>query len=91
MPASVEKYKAAPNSGFFSLHADASGKNVYPEEMKYVFGMQNSSGGVNDACIASLPAGEQWRCIFANYSYAHSVTPMFPLQSSLDSWQMGSK
>lgn len=58
--------------------------------MKYVFGMQNSTGGLNQACIRSLPVSEQWRCIFANYSYAHSATPMFPLQSAIDAWQMGS-
>jgi hypothetical protein len=36
MPATVKKYKAAPNSGFFALHADATGTPLYPDEMKYV-------------------------------------------------------
>ena len=62
------KYKAAPNSGFFLLHKTVAGVSLYPDEMKYVFNMQNSSGGVNSKCIASLGPADQWRCIFANYS-----------------------
>ena len=40
------------------------------------------------ACVASLPPDEQWRCVLANYSYAFSATPMFPLQSSVDLYQL---
>merc|ERR1712151_813287 len=67
------------------FHPSADSKTLYMNEMKYVFQMQNSSSGVNSDCAA---AGHDWRCIFANYSYAYSSTPFFPLQSSLDSWQM---
>lgn len=90
LPKTVKKYKAAPNSGFFSLHATAAGEMLYPDEMKYVYTMQNSSGGVNAGCREAMAgSGDEWRCIFANYSYAHSTTKMFPLQSGTDSWQMG--
>lgn len=92
LPKSVERYKAAPNSGFFSLHQNSNGESLYPDQMKYVYNMQNSSGGVNANCAAALAGTPDaaWKCIFANFSYAHSDTPMFPLQSSLDSWQMSS-
>jgi hypothetical protein len=91
MPASVQRYKAAPNSGFFALHSTAAGNPLYPNEMKYVYTMQNSSGGVAPRCAAALAGTDDaWRCIFANYSYSYSTTPMFPLQSAVDSWQMGS-
>eukprot|EP00038_Savillea_parva_P009105 m.181293 g.181293 ORF g.181293 m.181293 type:complete len:413 (-) comp15219_c0_seq1:237-1475(-) len=90
MPPSVKKFKAAPNSGFFLLHDTYSGQSLYPNELEYVYHMQNSSGGVNPSCAAALKGTpDAWRCIFANYSYAYSSTPMFPLQSALDSWQMG--
>merc|ERR1712137_173987 len=85
MPSTVVKFKAAPVSGFFLFHRSADSKTLYMNEMKYVFQMQNSSSGVNSACLA---AGHDWRCIFANYSYSYSRTPMYLLQSSLDSWQM---
>ena len=51
--------------------------------------MQNATGGLHRDCVASLPAADRWRCMFANYSYAHTRLPMFPLQSALDAWQMG--
>ena len=90
LPRTVKKYKAAPNSGFFSLHATAAGEMQYPDEMKYVYSMQNSTNGVNAHCKEAMAgSGEEWKCIFANFSYAHSTTKMFPLQSGTDSWQMG--
>ena len=84
----IKRFKAAPVSGFFLMHATASGKLLYPDEMKYVFHMQNSSGGVNAACLESHEPADRWRCIFANESYAHTKTPMFPLNSAVDAWQM---
>jgi hypothetical protein len=86
----LKRFKAAPVSGFFLMHATESGEMKYPDEMKYVFNMQNSSHGVNDDCIASYANDptNAWRCIFANESYAHTKTPMFPLQSAVDAWQM---
>ena len=68
-----------------------SGEMKYPDEMKYVFNMQNSSGGLNSNCIKSYASdpSNAWRCIFANESYAHTQTPMFPLNSALDAFQMG--
>ena len=87
--APLSKVKAAPVSGFFLLHADSSGALKYPNEMQYVVKMQNATSGLNRACVSSQPAADRWRCMFANYSYAHTRMPAFPLQSALDSWQMG--
>lgn len=86
------KFGAAPVSGFFLLHDTAQGLNQYPARMEYVYNMMNSSGGVNQHCRTAMAAtpSEAWKCIFANYSYAYAVTPMFHLQSSVDAWQMGS-
>eukprot|EP00656_Telonema_subtile_P018963 TRINITY_DN20301_c0_g1_i1.p1 TRINITY_DN20301_c0_g1~~TRINITY_DN20301_c0_g1_i1.p1 ORF type:complete len:190 (+),score=28.07 TRINITY_DN20301_c0_g1_i1:113-682(+) len=50
--------------------------------------MQHAEGGVNAACLESYVPWDRWRCFFANESYAHTRTPMFPLQSALDKWQM---
>jgi hypothetical protein len=82
------KFGAAPVSGFFLLHDTAQGLNQYPANMEYVYHMMNSSGGVNQRCRAAVEAAaaaeeEAWKCIFANYSYAHTQTPTFPLQSSV--------
>ena len=89
MPASVTRFKAAPVSGFFLFHATAAGVLDYPTRMQYVYGMQNSSGGVNAACHVAMAPAEAWKCIFANYSYAHIKTPIFVINSAIDAWQMG--
>jgi len=84
------KFGVAPVSGFFLMHNTALGNDSYPARMRYVYNMQNSSGGVNQRCRAALGEGEAWKCIFANFSYAYSQQFFFPLQSSVDKWQMGS-
>ena len=87
----LKRYKAAPISGFFLLHDTVEKKSVYPDEMKYIFGLAASGGkgSMNDACLASKAASDQWQCNFAEESYAHITTPIFPLNSALDSWQTG--
>lgn len=90
MPRSVRKFKSSPVSGFFLMHHDYTGAPGYIAEMKYVFGMQNSTGGVNQDCINARAPGDRWRCIFANESYAYTKSPIFPLNSAIDKWQMGS-
>ena len=85
----IRRLKAVPVSGFFLMHDDRSGAPTWPDQMKHVASMQNATGGLNRACVAAQPSTEAWRCIFANYSYAYSATPMFPLQSTFDSWQLG--
>jgi hypothetical protein len=90
-PNTLKKYKAAPISGFFLLHDTVEGKPVYADEMKYIFNLANSSGpgSMNDACLASKSDDDKWRCNFAEESYAHITSPIFPLNSALDSWQTG--
>lgn len=91
LPSTVKRYKAAPVSGFFLLHDSFAGEPVYPSEMEYVYNMQNSSGGVNARCAEAAASGAfmPWKCIFANYSYSYTEAPIFPLNSAIDSWQMG--
>jgi hypothetical protein len=84
------KFRASPVSGFFLDHDTFDGVAQYPTQMKGLFAMMNSSGGVNQACVKALSVvGDEWRCIFANASYAYTTTPIFPLNSAVDAWQMG--
>ena len=73
---------------FFLNHATVTGAPAYIDEMRWVYDTMNSSGGVNAACVSNTPAELQWQCIFANASYAHTTTPIFPLNSAVDAWQM---
>jgi hypothetical protein len=85
----LKKFKAAAISGFFLQHATVEGKNVYPEEMKYIFHLANSTNGLNKKCIDSYSINEQWKCNFAQNAYAYTESMTFPLNSALDSWQTG--
>ena len=86
LPRTVTKYKAMPVSGFFLMHADRDGRSGYVESMNATFWLHNAS--VLPACAASVPVRERYRCFFANYSYAHSRTPMFAVQSVYDEYQL---
>uniref|UniRef100_A0A7S2VUL2 Pectin acetylesterase n=1 Tax=Norrisiella sphaerica TaxID=552664 RepID=A0A7S2VUL2_9EUKA len=88
LPSSVKRFKVMPISGFFLMHDTYDGAPKYQEQMKGVFEMQNCTNGVNSQCVANHE-GEEWRCMFANESAAHVTSPMFPVNSALDSWQMG--
>ena len=76
-------------SGFFLEHATVDGRPVYPEQMRNIFELANSTHGLNDACIAAQPPGKEWQCNLAQHAFAHTKSPTFPLNSALDSWQTG--
>jgi len=85
----VKKFKSAPISGFFLLHETVEGKPVYAKQMQEIFNLANSTGGLNANCIAALKEEDAWMCNFAQYAYMYTESPIFPLNSALDSWQTG--
>eukprot|EP00056_Hartaetosiga_gracilis_P000929 m.41397 g.41397 ORF g.41397 m.41397 type:complete len:409 (+) comp10421_c0_seq1:62-1288(+) len=85
---SVSKYKVSPGSGFFINHTSVSNVPVYGNMIKYVFNMQNASAGVNQKCIQDKSFGERHACMLPQIAYQYVESPIFLLQSQLDSWQM---
>jgi hypothetical protein len=83
----LKKFRAAPVSGFFLLHNNVENKPVYPEEMKYIFNLANSTHGLNNACISEQADEDKWKCNFAELAYQYTQARTFPLNSALDSWQ----
>eukprot|EP01102_Stenamoeba_stenopodia_P020799 TRINITY_DN823_c0_g1_i2.p1 TRINITY_DN823_c0_g1~~TRINITY_DN823_c0_g1_i2.p1 ORF type:complete len:355 (+),score=96.32 TRINITY_DN823_c0_g1_i2:357-1421(+) len=81
--------KALPDSGFFLAFPNTQGQYIYSEEMMTTFANMNSSGGVAEACLNIVPPKYSWLCYFAQYNYPVIQTPIFLLQSTYDSWQMG--
>jgi len=76
-----------PDSGFFR---DFEGPPRYHSNMMWVFNQMNSTSGVNADCIrAFAPSKTEWSCIFAEHTAPFIRTPIFPLQSVYDSWQVG--
>jgi len=75
-----------PDSGFF---LDFETEQGYQSGMQWSFMQQNASSGVDQDCIADWTAkGQAWRCMFAQHTVHHVQTPIFPLQSEYDSWQI---
>jgi len=75
-----------PDSGFF---LDYETQMEYSSNMQWVFTQQNASVGVDADCLDYYePLNEQWKCIFAEYTSPFIQTPIFPLQSEYDSWQV---
>eukprot|EP00052_Salpingoeca_macrocollata_P021749 m.187067 g.187067 ORF g.187067 m.187067 type:complete len:401 (-) comp21615_c0_seq2:1536-2738(-) len=80
------KVRCMPDSGFF---LDYEGKPQYHSGMIWAFNQQNSTSGVNQACIqAHTPTHDTELCMFAEHTAPHIKTPMFPLQAAYDSWQI---
>lgn len=94
LPDSVVKYGVMPISGFFLDHANENGVFAYGSKMRGVFEYQNSSAGLNAACLASKTAvaTEQKAsgCMFAKETFLHTDAPVFLINSALDLWQLNS-
>lgn len=86
LPNSVTRFKVAPFSGVFLNTANVEGKNVYPDQMKNVFNMMNSSAGAQEGCLRSKLPGDQWKCMFAEEIIEHVKTPLMVMNSAYDSW-----
>merc|ERR1711871_1638905 len=80
--------KCLPDAGYFLDANDASGKPTWPTQMKYVAHMQNIYEGVHPDCVPECP-GDEWKCLFAQYPIPFIVTPIFMLNSPIDTWQLG--
>lgn len=79
------KMVCMPDSGFF---LDYEGPPKYHSGMIWAFRAQNSTSGVNQACIsAHQRTGDTQMCMFAEHTAPFVQTPTFPLQSAYDSWQ----
>jgi len=85
---STAVFKSIPQSGFFLDTNNLDSQPVYPDEMKYVYNMQNCSEGVDTNCSLHTDSSKQWQCIFGPSVYPYISVPIFILNSYYDSWQM---
>lgn len=76
------------DAGYFMDYVSVSGQSTYTPYMQGGFKLWNSTGGVNQNCIAAYDLEDQWHCIMAQYTYPHIQTPIFILNSKYDSWQL---
>jgi len=87
-----------PDSGFFLDYEKPAGlgttpAGTYHAGLKWVFETMNTSAGVNQDCINAkgtggvTPDDPAYLCQFAEHTAVFTHTPIFPLQSTYDSWQ----
>ena len=69
----------APNDGYTPPNV------TYPNEMEYVFKMQNAGGSLSAECQAAYGA-DAWKCIMAPHASKYIKTPWFALQSRFDTF-----
>lgn len=83
----LQKFGVMPVSGFFLSHPNIEGEAVFETQIRNIFLLSNATRGVNQACIAERSPETQWQCNFAQASYNHTPTAVFPIESAMDSWQ----
>lgn len=76
------------DSGFFLEYAAPASALTYPARMNWTFVNQNVSAALNPHCLAEHPAGEGYRCLFAQHAAPFLQTPLFMLQSYYDAYQI---
>jgi len=85
LPATA-RVRGLPDSGYFLDYNSPNFTPKFANDMRWIFKQQNVSSGVNQGCIAG--AKDTSDCIFAEHTVPFIKTPIFPLQSRYDSWQI---
>ena len=85
----LTRFAVAPISGYFLTRNNVDDKDIYGAQIKYISGLANATSGLPPSCVSSSPPGESWRCNTAEGAYRSMESPVFVLDSSIDSWQSG--
>jgi hypothetical protein len=81
--------KGLPDSGYIMDYPSTIGGQELHAQLLWIFHQMNASDGLNQDCItAHKSSGDTEKCIFIPTGAAYVRTPMFPLQSQYDSWQV---
>jgi len=81
--------KGLPDSGFVLDYTAAGGGQDFGATMNWIYTQMNTTSGLNQACIAAhTQTDDPDKCQFAEYTAPYISTPIFPLQSQFDSWQV---
>lgn len=88
LPEGLRKFKSMALSGFFLMHNNSEGISTYPDSIKYMVNMHNSSSSLNEKCKEEAEPGTEWKCFSAKEAYSRIETPTYVVNSALDSWQL---
>jgi hypothetical protein len=81
------KVRGLADAGLFLDHLNAAGQPFRTPLFQWGFAAWNSSAALAPACLAAFP-GQEWRCIFAQYTARFIATPTFLLNSRFDTCQL---
>lgn len=79
LPKSVTKYRALPQSSWWSSDGSPTNYSGNIDDMKAFYELHKMGGTGSRNCKARTP-DKAWKCIFSDVSYMNSLTPMFVVQ-----------
>ena len=79
--------RALADAGWFLDHLNGAGQPFRTPLFEWGFAAWNSSAALAPACLTAYP-GEEWKCIFAQYTARFIATPTFLLNSRYDTCQL---
>lgn len=88
LPDTVVSYKAMADAGYFLDIPNVNGVMQYELYMQLVHSLHNMSGGCDSDCVQYYSEEDQWRCVFAPFTFQFIKTPFFILNSLYDTAQL---
>jgi len=80
--------KGLPDSGWI-LDYDAGLGPGLRQQWLWIYNNMNSTSGLDQSCVAAhVPTKNVEECMFIETTTLHITTPLFPLQSQFDTWQI---
>jgi len=80
--------KGLPDSGWILDYNAGLGPGLR-QQWLWIYNNMNSSSGLDQSCVAAhVPTRNVEECMFIETTTLHVTTPLFPLQSQYDTWQI---
>jgi len=84
----TSRVKGLPDSGWI-LEYDAGLGPALRQQWLWIYNNMNSTSGLDQSCVAAhVPTKNVEECMFIETTTLHITTPLFPLQSQFDTWQI---
>ena len=81
-------FRVLADAGLFLDAPSLNGSQIIRTAFRRMFALHNSSSGLNQACLRAQKPGEDWLCLFPQYSVPFVRSPLFFVNSLYDVWQI---
>jgi len=81
--------RAVADAGFFVDAETVTDQYYFRYLLTFYFPMHNGTAGTSPACLSARPPDLAWQCALAGIAFPYSAQPVFLVQSSFDSYQLG--